>query len=233
MKTRVLSISLATAVALVLTTRSALTTQITYGLYNTGVNDGGQVLPDGTVDRHYAVYGASDAAYVHPIVYHYGDPQQQAWVTPPPGSAWIGPDPTGSIYPNDPAGDYFYFLKFSLDLSAFSNPSNVHIVGSWATDNGSSILLNGQATGYTKGLFGFTQLDPFDLTGFRSGLNDIEFLVNNESGPSGLLVAGLMLVYPEEEAGPTVPEASSAFEGLLMLGLPLMILGIARRRIYA
>ncbi len=205
-----------------------MATQLTRGLYDTGVNDGGVVMPIGSVDPHYVVYGAAEVAYVCPIVYH--PDGSQAWVTPPAGSAWIGPDPTGSTYPIDPPGDYFYFIKFSVNLTGFPDPSSVSVLGSWAADIGSHILLNGQETGYSKGSFGFTQLDPFALTGLRAGLNDIEFLVNNEYGPSGLLVSGLTLSV--QNADP-VPESFTRVEGLLIIVIPLLLVVVLRQKVRA
>jgi len=61
----------------------------------------------------------------------------------PEGPAWIGPT-NGDA--NDPTGTYVYTLVF--DFSGF-NPNTATISGDLASDNNSSILLNGKDAGFS------------------------------------------------------------------------------------
>lgn len=195
------------------------------GLYNTGVDDSGNVLPLGSVDPHYVVSGASDTAFIAPIVFH--SPGSQAWVTPPGGAAWIGPNNTDNTWPTDPTGNYYYDLRITLDLKNL-DPAKLQISGEWATDNSGQIWVNGQDTGFNTIDWGFSQLSSFLLQDvFTPGINTLEFRVLNSGGspnPSGLLVADLQaaddgtLTLPNP-ASP-VPEPSTFIAGAL-LALPL------------
>ena len=157
------------------------------GLFNTGVNDNGEVLPDGSKDPHYQLIlpgsGIKDAFKI-PIDKL---PPPGTWAIAPMGSAWIGPNAGNA---SGPAGDYSYVLTF--DLTGF-NSSKVEILGSWASDNSSRIYLNGKYTDNSRNRLGFRDLISFDIkTGFLSGINTLEFMVNNESsGLTGLVVANL------------------------------------------
>lgn len=112
---------------------------------------------------------------------------------------WIGPA-NGNI--TGDLGAYNYRLSF--DLSGF-NIDAITIQGSWATDNGGQILVNGVYTGLfrpdTPGIP--ITLAPFTLSSylnpqpgiahvnFLSGENTIDFLVTDTGtvpNPTGLLV---------------------------------------------
>ena len=151
------------------------------GLFNTGVDDLGVVLPLGTVDPHYSMTGPVPSAMA---INEYHN-----WITAPPGSRWIGPSDGGQ---SDPPGEYIYTLTF--DLSGF-DPASVNISGQWTSDNGSIIRLNGIETSFSvPPIDPFRYLHSFNLTtGFVEGLNTLEFVVTNNPGsmgnPTGLLVA--------------------------------------------
>lgn len=160
------------------------------GLYNTGVNGSGVVIPLQSLEQHYSVSGAVSIAYVEPPVY---EPNLGwAWLPAPAGSAWIGPNSTTNTASPDPEGVYHYQLQF--DLTGY-NPADVRIAGSWMTDNTGELFLNGSFTGFTTDQESYKHLTPFDLnSGFRSGINTLEFRVLNEfvgPNPSGLCVADL------------------------------------------
>ena len=209
---------------ILITLTTARASFVVRGLYNTGVDARGDVLPLESVDPHYMLTyeGASGTAYVAPIVYH--SPASQAWVTPPDGSAWIGPSDTGSTYPIDPPGHYSYAVTFAFSLLS-DDPASVEIFGYWATDNTGEIWVNGLYSGFNKGSWGFDRLDPFLLSGFHSGENTIEFRVYNEYGPTGLLVAGLEAAddgrFSDFEPPATIPEPSPVVAGALLL-VPLL-----------
>jgi hypothetical protein len=173
------------------------------GLFSTGVDNSGNALPLHATELHYAVSGVVSAAYIVPKEVGQVPP---SWIVAPSGSAWIGPNQTDSTFNSDPVGIYHY--KLSIDLTGF-DPSSVRIGGTWATDDEAHLFLNGQNTGFSKGLYGFTQLDAFNLqSGFVAGINTIDFTVQNDAGPSGLLVTGWTMS--------VVPEPSTAcFVGLI------------------
>ncbi|MCD4811268.1 hypothetical protein K8R14_01520 [bacterium] len=150
------------------------------GLFNTGVDDSGLVLPVGTLEQHYNMTGALSPANV--ISKH------STWVTPPTGSLWIGPS-NGNF--SDPVGDYSYILTF--DLTGLV-PTTAFISGKWSTDNTGVILLNDIDTGITQD--SFMSLNNFNISdGFVPEINTLEFIVTNRPGsstnPTGLLVANL------------------------------------------
>ena len=170
---------------------SEAATQITVpGLFNTGVNGSGIVLPQQSLEQHYSVSGAAGIAYIVPPVY---EPNLGwAWLPAPAGSAWIGPNSTTNTASPDPVGVYHYALQF--DLTGY-NPADVRISGSWMTDNTGEMFLNGVSTGFTTNPESYKHLTAFDLaSGFVTGVNTLEFRVLNEfvgPNPSGLCVAGL------------------------------------------
>ena len=161
------------------------------GFFNTGVGTNGVLLEDGAVDPHYVLVtnahnaSSKDAIVedttVWPIV-------AGPWLLPNDRSKWIGPQRD----PNGAGGDYAYRATF--DLTGF-DPATVVLQGSWATDNvGMDILVNGAATGLQNSAQ-FSVLTPFVInTGFRPGINTIDFLVNNagaEANPVGIRVQDL------------------------------------------
>lgn len=163
------------------------------GLYNTGVDDLGQVLPIGTIDPHYQVSGQASVAYVVPLP---TTPGGFPWIPAPAGSAWIGPNPN-EPWPNDPEGDYHYTLSVTFNLTA-AQAASASVSGFWASDNSTQLYLNGADTGFNTDLNEFNTLASFNVTsGFVVGVNSLDFVVNNAPGgynggnPSGLLVAGL------------------------------------------
>ena len=151
------------------------------GLYSTGVDDNGDTLPIGSDELHYSFFGPV-APPAKVLTGH------TAWVAPPVGSAWIGPANGDTIAP---VGDYTYTVNF--DLTGL-DPRSASIKGALAADNVVTILLNGTDTGFMHPdePSAFRSLEPFSIkAGFVSGMNTLEFLVNNDAGPSGILVANL------------------------------------------
>jgi hypothetical protein len=155
------------------------------GLFNTGVDGTGTVLPNGTADPHYSLTGPLSGAVV---TARFIDGANQ-WVVPPAGSAWIGPLPSSQ---SAPTGHYVYTLRF--DLTGF-DPATAIITGDLAADNTPLIFLNGTDTGFSHPNQ-YVTLESFAITnGFLPGTNFLEFRVsNNPSGgqnPTGLLIANL------------------------------------------
>lgn len=156
------------------------------GLFNTGVDDSGNALPDGAVDPHYVFAVNPDSAAtatlvqdstVFPIV-------TGPWVPNTANSKWIGPrmETSGAAL-----GDYTYRTTFNLQGL---DPATVRITGMWAADDGgTAMLINGQSTGQTTAN-GFASLTPFSITtGFTAGLNTLDFRLNNSAvGYTGLYI---------------------------------------------
>ena len=176
------------------------------GLYSTGVDNSGTVLPLGTLDPHYILSGPSTPAKVIA--------PNPSWIAAPGGSDWIGPS-NGSV--SDPLGIYTYSLSF--DLSGM-NPNTAVISGNLAADNTPTIFLNGIDTGFSHPNQFFT-LEPFIInSGFISGINQLEFRVTNNPGlgtnPTGLLITNLA---GEVSAVPVPAAGWLFFSGLIGLAL--------------
>lgn len=103
------------------------------GLFNTGLDAGGTVLPNGGLDAHYTVLGSPNApavAYTHP-----------AYAANNAGSRWVSTDPNGGDGPTATA--FTYRLTFTL---AGLDPTTAEIHGLWGVDNQAEIFLNGVNT---------------------------------------------------------------------------------------
>jgi hypothetical protein len=189
-------------------------------LYNTGVNNVGNVLANGTLnDPHYSLVSVAGgttqtvvrtAAGGYPIPPYIGDNSL---------SAWIGPNNAADL--SGPVGVYDYRTTF--DLTGF-NLSTVSIAGLWSTDNnGLDILINGVSLGYTTS---FTQFSAgwaaFAVnSNFVAGINTLDFIVSNGGGPTALrtqlTASGELQAVPEPES-------------IALLGLGLVAISFARKR---
>jgi hypothetical protein len=200
------------------------------GLWNTGVDDQGNPISAGGLETHYeaTLPTGSNPAYTFRTVL-----LPSSYVLNPLDAAWIGPSLTAAegALVDDPVGLYSYRLMF--DLSGFSTASAV-ISGLWASDNNSSIWLNGVNTGMKVGFEQFGRLTSFSLFDgmlglngapihFEESLNTLEFMVYNGSGsgnPSALLVSQL------SGAAQGVPDQASML--MLLGGAFLCLLPVSR-----
>ena len=174
------------------------------GVFDTGVNDQRAVLADGSADPHYRLtINPDDPIVTEPIVHDSTvfPIVDGTWVFNSDLSKWIGPrfDTVAAA-----GGDYTYELTF--DLTGF-DPATAVLFASWATDNaGQDIKLNGTSTGL-QNTAQFGALTEFTLTtGFQSGANTLEFLINNASeGYTGLRVENLRVgALPGSALPPTI-----------------------------
>lgn len=164
------------------------------GLFNTGVDNNGVALSDGAVDPHYKLVASSDPAFPGPNAYASWPIAAGYWLANTAQSRWIGPAmnegyPSGA--PSHPGGPYTFRLSF--DLTGFDTTS-VQVSGGWCADNSGSMQLNGHAAGAATP--GYGSLTPFTITtGFKSGINTLDFISTNISGgganPTAVRVQGL------------------------------------------
>jgi|GEM_PF-2797079 len=157
------------------------------GLYNTGVDDKGEPLPAGQIDRNYRLVSAPPGSGYGPTAYRLrGHSAMEPWPTEGPWlansssdlSRWISPAPEnpGNWFP---PGDYDYETTFDL---TGADLSKVRIEGRWASDGGGSatgIRINGTLVpGSSSG--GFSGFTPFVVqSGFINGVNRLTFRVRN------------------------------------------------------
>ena len=157
------------------------------GVFNTGVDDFGDALPDAAVDAHYRLVvnadGPSPDAIVEdstafPIV-------TGPWVANTASSKWVGPRFNTSAAAGLAQGNGTYTYRLTFDLTGL-DPATARISGVWATDNqGIDILVNGQSTGQPNG-GQFVVFTPFTVTNhFVSGLNTIDFTLQNVDAVAG------------------------------------------------
>jgi hypothetical protein len=159
------------------------------GIFNTGVDNGRNLLPDGAVDPHYTLVASGDPNFPGPnafTVLNNGSPLPSPWFPDGPISSWISVAANQSVGPI--AGFYDYQLTF--DLTGFT-PGTAAIGGQFSTDNEMfDILINGNSTGINNGftdLFQWGVWTPFTITGgFKPGINTLLFRTHYDGGPTGL-----------------------------------------------
>jgi len=187
---------------------------------NTGVG----VTP-GAVDPAWNIFGtgAAFATTGSPASFPFGGVQ---WLSDNATSQWISPQAT--YVPgvtNDPEGGWPFSTTF--DLTGL-NPSTAVITGRWIADNqGYNIYINGVPTGQTTGMNAFQTWSTFTInSGFQSGINTLQFFVNNNDaglgGPVGVRVEFLSATADAS----SVPEPAT----FVLLGAGLLGLGLLRRR---
>ena len=212
------SVLLAAGLALVAVTASAQETEPIPGLFNTGVDDDGNLLGAEEPDPHWILEYSDDFDYEGPDTFTIkpGFPVGP-WVEEGPDSRWIAPQPDQGT--GNASGDYLYRITF--DLSEFDHETAT-ITGKWSSDNGGpDVLLNDESTGIktTSGFGGFTE---FEITsGFVEGINTVDFKVNNappDINPTGVRVElnGTAKELPPKGTPPSIttqPIATTAPEG--------------------
>lgn len=168
--------------------------------FNTGVDDAGNLLPGGAVDPHYTLISSPDPLSPGPNAFvvapgwanGYPLPPGGIWLAQGPSSNWIAPKADQS-WPANLQGYYTYRTTF--DLTGFY-PSSAVLTGRWTSDDfGVDILINGISTGinyYADATF-TRWTAPWEIrTGFKEGLNTLDFVVANTLGlyrsPTGLRV---------------------------------------------
>ena len=145
--------------------------------------------------------------------------QPSAWSTLP-GTQWIGPAADENFSGYSAGGSTTYQTTFSV-----ANPSTASLAFRLLVDNNVTIYLNGiqEYQDSTSVVFnGFTTPASVSInSNFVSGVNNLDFVVGNGYGPTGIDIK-------------SVPElSSSAPEALALLGFGLACFGVTRRRVSA
>ena len=111
-------------------------------------------------------------------------------------SKWI--EPVGANNNAHAVGQYVFRLTFSLEGVDLNT---VLINGQWASDNqGQDILINGISTGNKSP--SLDQFSSFTISsGFHSGVNTLDFVVDNEDNPgyNHLNPVGLIVEFSKKE----------------------------------
>lgn len=167
------------------------------GLYNTGVNDLGNVIADDAVDSHWQLVASADSAWDGPEVYKssiHGD----EWTNNGNVSAWVTPRYPGAVVAK---GAYRYQVTFDL---TGRDPATASVSGRFCVDSAlTDIVLNGVSVDHAAG--GWRVYTNFTLppgSPFVDGVNTLVFAVNNGDGSaSGFRaeVAGSALQFPGDE----------------------------------
>ena len=164
------------------------------GLFNTGVDPAGVVLPGGAVDPHYRLVASADPAYPGPLAIVAAIIPTGYWAVNNGLSKWIAPT-ADENYPSlgtpHPAGVYTYRLEF--DLAGF-DPATAQLSGVWGVDNSGVIKLNGVTVVGTS--TNYNPLTGFSIsTGFIAGVNALDFVITNfasgGANPTAVRVQGL------------------------------------------
>jgi hypothetical protein len=191
-------------------------------LFNTGVDNLGNVQADGASESHYtltSVPSGTTNLIARTAVGGYPIPP---WIGDNSTSAWIGPSNDAAL--NSAPGSYTFRTTFSLDGL---DKDTATISGRWSTDNsGLQILLNNVNIGSTNG--GFTSFSAFNIasgSNFLAGANTLDFIVSNAQNSPGDNTANPIGLRVELSgiAAAAVPEPSDLIGTVLAFGSVVLL----------
>jgi hypothetical protein len=156
-------------------------------IYPTGVDNSFAPLAGGNPDPHYSLAPAGAAApYPSAIVMDLS----LYWEVVP----WVNPQDARWIYTAnlaDSGARGWYVYRTNIDLTGYSL-ATARINGKWSCDQYGNILFNGVDTGISQGNDQWSTLHPFTISsGFRPGVNTLEFRVYLQDGYDGLVVSDI------------------------------------------
>jgi hypothetical protein len=188
-------------------------------LFNTGVDGTGTPLSNNSGETHYTLVSVPGGTTSLRVATSANGFPITPWLGDDSASAWIGPASDSSL--DGPLGNYDYQTTF--DLTGF-DPTTASILGQWSMDNaGVDIIINGVSISPTSS--DFTSWTSFSInSNFVAGINTLDFVINNQGGPTGLRVE--MSGTAELAATDSVPEPTT----MVLLGAGLSVLGVLRRR---
>jgi hypothetical protein len=184
-------------------------------IFNTGEGTGGTAQSTGQTDLHYNLISAPSGVVLDAIT----TSANAAWTANTATTDWISPGSSGDT--GWPVGTYDYQTTF--DLTGL-DPSTADLSGKWTSDNNGCIDLNGVSTGICSSFAGFGTASAFSITsGFKPGLNTLDFVVENGGGPTGVFA---------EISGTASPLSSVPEPSLSLLGAGgcLLGFGVLRRK---
>jgi hypothetical protein len=188
------------------------------GLFNTGMGNLGVVVSDGAADPHYTLTSSPSGSGFGPAAYIVNqDPRLPGlWDRDSPTSKWIGPVANQDLM-RAGSVEGIYAYRTTFDLTGF-DPISAFLAGAWEADNaGVDVLINGKSTGITWSIEsnGFSRF--VISSGFQSGINTLDFVVNNTPNlrgapnpainPSGLRVELGCIAEPVDSFRSTVTVA--------------------------
>ena len=181
------------------------------GLYDTGVDNSGNVLAPGVAEQHYVINASSNASLSLPNTPKVAT--STSWsandAVGTQGSSWISPFTDANGVANKSTNlpttvTYDYVLTFQLSTL---NLASAVVTGAVQSDNFVTILLNGIAlpnqaqapVGSPGQVSYFRKFSAFDTGGglFVNGTNTLTFRVSDFGVISGLRVADLAGAVPE------------------------------------
>ena len=149
-------------------------------LYNTGVDNAGNVLANGATDTHYTLTQQPGTSYSAQVVG--SSLGNQSGLSG--RSQFVGPNSNTNA--DGPGGTYIYRTTFSL---AGYSAATAAISGVWSADDvGADILLNGTSIGLTAQPTWYSSTAFKILSGFVAGMNTLDFVLRNDQGATGLRV---------------------------------------------
>lgn len=173
-----------------------------FGVFSTGVDSTGALLPLGQKDPHYILVNNPDANFPGNESYALSGAPFPTWLVNSETSQWIGHRSTGV---EGTPGSYRYRLIFNIPAEDVATAA---ITGQVATDDGNQgVFLNGTAVDFPPGT-GFSTFADLNIPAgspFVAGLNSLDIIVSNggaAANPTGLRIENLTL------SGVTIPEQS-------------------------
>lgn len=211
------------------------------GLYNTGVDDLGVLLPAGQADTHYAftnIDGTASGTGGHGVVTFNGSfPLGSHWLSNDSTSSWLSPssDPAESY---DPVQTGHYRWTLTFDLTGHDSQT-ASFSARFAADNTASVKLNGNLLATISAPFGYGfdhWTDFIASNGFQSGVNTLDFEVINfaqtTGNPTGLRVEFLdSQISSLTEEGPPLHTPVPPALILFISALPLFLFHFRGKRV--
>jgi hypothetical protein len=179
------------------------------GVFNTGVDNSGNLLPSGAVDSHYRIIGQFTAIGTPPVFPVGSVPvsmpgigtqisgaasayvaRNEEWVPDGPSSKWLSP------FVNTEGPPDLYLYETTFDLNGV-DPNSAMLTGSWTVDDWAWMFVNGHLVselpcyGTFLQLYGIQVYPGFSCSAnhdftvsnyFVSGTNKLDFVVWNGGG---------------------------------------------------